>query len=115
MIADSVHDGANRSIGLLTGQDVFTVADMPAKLDAQLRGLGAAFLPNCVARTYIDIGRLVVKSVEREQQQVQPCDAWRKSSKAGQGWALQWWLDQRHSGDAFGPVRRSSQNQLAYD
>lgn len=103
MIADSVHDSASQSIGLLTGQEVFTVADMPAKLDAQRRGLGAAFLPNCVAQTYIDTGRLVVKSVEREQQQVQSCDAWRKSSKAGRGRALQWWLDQLHS-----PVTRSA-------
>jgi hypothetical protein len=42
-IADSVKQGTSMSIGLLTGQDVFTVADMSAKLEAQVRGLGAGF------------------------------------------------------------------------
>lgn len=91
------------SIGLLTGQDVFTVANMPAKLDAQLRGLGAGFLPICLAQPSIDTGRLVVKRVERAQQQIQSSYAWRKSGKAGHGRALQWWLDQLHA-----PVTRSA-------
>ena len=102
-IADSVQHGASLSIGLLSGQDVFTVADMPAKLDAQLRGLGAGFLPTCLAQAYIDTGRLVVKDVERTEQQVQSSYAWRKSAKAGPGRALQWWLDQLRA-----PVTRSA-------
>jgi DNA-binding transcriptional LysR family regulator len=102
-IADSVQHGSSISIGLLTGQDVFTVADMPAKLDAQVRGLGAGFLPTCLAQPYIDTGRLVVKNVERAEQQVQSSYAWRKSGKVGQGRALQWWLDQLKT-----PVTRSA-------
>jgi DNA-binding transcriptional LysR family regulator len=102
-IADSVQHGMSLSIGLLTGQDVFTVANMPAKLDAQLRGLGAGFLPICLAQPSIDTGRLVVKRVERAQQQIQSSYAWRKSGKAGHGRALQWWLDQLHA-----PVTRSA-------
>jgi len=102
-IADSVQHGASLTIGLLAGQDVFTVADMPAKLDAQLRGLGAGFLPTCLAQAYIDTGRLVAKTVERVEQQVQSSYAWRKSGKAGPGRALQWWLDQLRT-----PVTRSS-------
>lgn len=102
-IADSVQHGLSISIGLLTGQDVLTVADMPAKLDAQVRGLGAGFLPTCLAQPYIDTGRLVVKNVERAEQQVQSSYAWRKSGKVGQGRALQWWLDQLKT-----PVTRSA-------
>lgn len=64
-VADSVQLGTGISIGLLAGQDVFTVAGMPAKLDAQIRGLGVGFLPTCLAQPYIDTGRLVVKRVER--------------------------------------------------
>lgn len=102
-IADSVQHGTSLSIGLLTGQDVFTVADMTAKLDAQLRGLGVGFLPTCLAQAYIDTGRLVVKKVERAEQQVQSSYAWRKRGKTGQGRALQWWLEQLKS-----PVTRSA-------
>ena len=93
-IADSVQHGASLSIGLLTGQDVFTVDDMPAKLDAQIRGLGSGFLPTCLAQPYIDTGRLVAKTVERAEQRVLASYAWRKTGKTGSGRALQWWLEQ---------------------
>ena len=106
-IADSTRRGTSLSIGLLTGQDVFTVADMATKLDAQVRGLGAGFLPACIAQPYIDTGRLVARNVERSEQQIQSCYAWRKSSggdgKATIGRALQWWLEQLK-----GPVTRSA-------
>ncbi|GAA4493878.1 LysR family transcriptional regulator [Pseudaeromonas paramecii] len=93
-IADSVRQGSTLSIGLLAGQDVFTVADMSSKLDAQIRGLGAGFLPSHLAQPYIDSGRLVAKTVERATQQIQPSYAWQRGSKLGQGKALQWWLTQ---------------------
>jgi len=93
-IADSVRQGTTLSIGLLAGQDVFTVADMPSKLDAQIRGLGIGFLPSHLAQPYIDTGRLVAKTVERAEQQILSSYAWRKGSKIGQGRALQWWLTQ---------------------
>lgn len=55
------------TVGLLGGQDVFTVPGMMAKLEAQLRGLGAGFLPEYLARPHINTGRLVEKSVLRPQ------------------------------------------------
>ncbi|GAA4020548.1 LysR family transcriptional regulator [Actimicrobium antarcticum] len=102
-VADTVKRGTSLSIGLLTGQDVFTVADMPTKLDAQVRGLGAGFLPTCLAQPYLDTGRLVARSVERTQQQIQASYAWRKSGTSGQGRALQWWLAQLQN-----PVTRAA-------
>ena len=79
------------------------MADMPTKLDAQHRGLGVGFLPACLAQPYIDTGRLVVKKVDRAEQQVQSSYAWRKSSRAVQGRALEWWLDQLKA-----PITRSA-------
>jgi DNA-binding transcriptional LysR family regulator len=102
-IADSIQRGSSLSIGLLSGQDVFTVADMSAKVDAQVRGLGAGFLPICLAQPFIDNGRLVAKKVERAEQQIESSYAWRKSGKGGPGRALQWWLDQLKT-----PVTRSA-------
>jgi DNA-binding transcriptional LysR family regulator len=93
-VADSIERGSGLSVGLLAGQDVFTVTGMPAKLDAQIRGLGIGFLPTCLAQPYIDTGRLIVKRVERPEQQIQVGYAWRKSDRPGQGRALQWWLGQ---------------------
>ena len=102
-VADSIQQGSGLSIGLLAGQDVFTVTDMPAKVDAQIRGLGAGFLPTCLAQPYIDTGRLVVKRVERPEQRIQVSYAWRTSGRPSQGRALQWWLTQMQS-----PVTRAA-------
>ena len=94
-VADSVQRGSGISVGLLGGQDVFTVPGMLAKLDAQMRGLGAGFLPEYLARSQIDAGRLVEKKVSQAPRVVRVSYAWRSSAaNAGVGKALQWWLDQ---------------------
>lgn len=96
-VADSVQRGTGLSFGLLGGQDVFTVASMAAKLDAQLRGLGCGFLPERMARPYINTGRLVQKAVARPARVVRVGYAWRANSAPVQGRALQWWLAQLES------------------
>jgi DNA-binding transcriptional LysR family regulator len=96
-VADTVGRGSGLTVGLLAGQDVFTVATMQAKLDAQLRGMGCGFLPECMARAYIETGRLVVRRMERAQRIVRVSYAWRSVSKSGHGRALKWWLAQLES------------------
>ena len=91
-VADSIQRGNGVTFGLLTGQDVFTVPSMQAKLDAQLRGLGGGNLPLCMASPYIETGRLVVKKTERSQRVADLHYAWRGGKTATQGRALQWWL-----------------------
>lgn len=91
-IADSVTQGAGVTRGLLPGQDVLTVTDMAAKLEAQVRGLGVGFLPSCMAQRVIDAGRLVVRRVSREMQPLQVTYAWRAGARESRGRALQWWL-----------------------
>ncbi len=96
-VADSIQRGGGMTFGLLGGQEVFTVASMHAKLDAQLRGLGGGYLPRCMADSYIETGRLVVKKTERPYRQVAISYAWRGSKASTQGRALQWWLKQLES------------------
>ncbi len=91
-VADSVQQGSGLTVNLLAGQDVLTVSTMSAKLDAQLRGLGAGFLPEPVARPYLETGRLVAKRVERPPRVVRAAYAWRDAGPTGPGRALQWWL-----------------------
>ena len=93
-VADSVQRGGGITVGLLGGQDVFTVSGMMAKLDAQVRGLGAGFLPEYMARPYIASGRLVEKEVLRPPRIGQVSYAWRSNAGSKPGRALQWWLDQ---------------------
>ena len=96
-VADTVTRGRGMTFGLLGGQDVFTVATMKDKLDAQLRGLGSGFVPECMARAFIETGRLVVKKMERPERVVRVNYAWRSVTKTGPGRALAWWLGQLES------------------
>ncbi len=91
-VADSVQHGTAITLGLLAGQDVLTVPSMRAKLDAQLRGLGGGFVPEPMARPYVESGRLVVKEVQRPARRPRMSYAWRSNPAPGR--ALQWWLDQ---------------------
>ncbi len=91
-VADSIQRGNGMTLGLLGGQDVFTVPTMHAKLDAQLRGLGGGFVPEPMARPYLESGRLVTKATERASRNARLFYAWRNTSPAPTGRGLQWWL-----------------------
>ncbi|RYY92251.1 MAG: LysR family transcriptional regulator [Comamonadaceae bacterium] len=93
-VADSTQRGGAMTLGLLAGQDVFTVPTMRAKLDAQLRGLGGGFLPEPMARPYLESGRLVAREVQRPSRSARMHYAWRDGGPLGPGRALQWWLAQ---------------------
>jgi molybdate transport repressor ModE-like protein len=94
-VADSVQRGVALTRGLLPGQDVLTVTTMRQKLDAQLRGLGAGFLPEPMARPFIESGRLVVKRIQRPLRMVRFSYGWRANAMSGR--ALAWWLQQLQS------------------
>jgi molybdate transport repressor ModE-like protein len=93
-VADSVQRGSGVTIGLLGGQDIFTVPGMQEKLHAQLRGLGGGFLPEYLARPHVITGRLVEKRMQRAPRQVPVSYAWLRAADGKEGRALQWWLKQ---------------------
>jgi molybdate transport repressor ModE-like protein len=96
-VGDSIQRGAGLTLGLLAGQDVFTVPTMRAKLDAQVRGIGVGFLPEPMARPYLETGRLVQKTVRRPTRIARLGYAWREGGPLGPGRGLQWWLSQLES------------------
>ena len=96
-VADSVQRGAGVTTGLLAGQDVFTVPTMRAKLEAQLRAIGVGFLPEPMARPYLETGRLVGREVKRPPRLARMSYVWREGGALGPGRGLQWWLAQLES------------------
>ena len=97
-VADSVQHGRGVSVNLLGGQDVFTVASLSAKVQALLRGIGGGFLPEYLAKPYVEAGHLVAKRVHRTEIPSPTSYAWLDSRAQGtQGKALQWWLEQLSS------------------
>ena len=96
-VADSVQRGGGLTFGIFSGQEVFTVASMRDKLEAQLRGLGGGNLPSGMVSRYVESGRLVVKKTERAKRLVTVHYAWRGGNSKTQGRAMQWWLAQLES------------------
>ena len=99
-VADSVQRGVGMTVGLLPGQDVLTVPHIRQKIEAQVRGMGVGFVPEGMARPWIEQGLLVTREVERPQRIVQLAYAWRiPDGSEGErgGRALQWWLKQLKS------------------
>jgi molybdate transport repressor ModE-like protein len=93
-VADSTQRGNGVTHNLQPGQDVLTVPTMQHKLEAQLRGLGAGFLPLSLALPFIHAGRLVVKTVQRPSRVIHLAYAWRQPRHSGDtGRALRWWLE----------------------
>jgi molybdate transport repressor ModE-like protein len=97
-VADSARRREPRSFNLLPGQEVFTVASVQDKVEAQLRCMGCGFLAEPMAREHIRAGRLVVKTVQRGPRRARLGYAWREGAaprarKAPQGLALAWWLE----------------------
>lgn len=100
-VADSAHRLVPLTVNLLPGQDVLTVGDMQAKIEAQERGVGCGFVPEPMARAAIAAGRLVVREVERVRQLAPLGYAWRtpigRGGKAQLGLGLRWWLERLDS------------------
>ena len=101
-VADSARQLEPLTFNLLPGQEVFTVATVQAKVEAQLRCLGCGHLAEPLAREHIRAGRLVVKTLQRGNAPVRLGYAWRQAAtpqpkKAPQGLALAWWLKQLNS------------------
>jgi DNA-binding transcriptional LysR family regulator len=89
-VADSTRNLPPRTTGLLSGQDVLTVPTMQAKLDAHRRGLGVGYLPETLARTEAEAGRLLIREVSESKAELAALVAWRTANK---GRALAWWVD----------------------
>lgn len=106
--ADSSRRLPPRTVGLLTGQDTLTVADLPAKLAAQVAGLGCGAIPWYLAADEVAAGRLVVKALETARPPSRAQAAWREQRP---GKALAWWIDAIGRTDwrflALGPAPRA--------
>jgi len=86
--ADSSRNLAPRTSGILTGQDVLTVPDMQAKLQAQIAGLGVGYLPKKLAEKHTASGELVIKLVAESKPEVTSYLAWRSKGGKAQQWLL---------------------------
>jgi len=89
--ADSSRNLPPRTSGILTGQDVLTVANMNSKVKAQVHGLGVGYLPKYLADEQVALGKLIIKEVAESKPEVLMYYAWRSQNKT-MGKAKQWFI-----------------------
>lgn len=87
-VADSSRNLTPRTSGILTGQDVLTLPNMQAKLQAHIAGLGVGYLPKKLAEQHVATGELVIKSVAEPKPQVNCSLAWCSKGGKAQQWLL---------------------------
>jgi DNA-binding transcriptional LysR family regulator len=90
-IQDSSRQLPPRTINLAEGQETMAVASLEAKIQFMLAGLGVGYLPQCVARPYVEKGLLLAKGLD-----TLPCPqnfyiAWHAEDP---GLGLKWWIEQ---------------------
>lgn len=85
--ADSSRTLPPRTSGLLSGQDVLTVADFTAKVAAQRAGLGVGHLPRWIAEQEAAAWHLIIKKTQNGPISFPLAAAWRSNHE---GKALTW-------------------------
>src|SRR5205085_2619299 len=88
--ADTSRKLPPRSSGTLAGQEILTVSSIPAKIQAQMMGIGVGYLPLHLIRGQINTGLLIVKKVEKAKPIGNFSIAWRLNKT---GKALEWFLE----------------------
>jgi len=89
-LADSSRELMARTVGLLSGQPVLTVADAASKRAAQVAGLGVGYLPRRIAEEEAAAGRLAIRRTREGVRTAPLCLAWRRSHE---GRALEWFVE----------------------
>ena len=88
-VADTSRLLPPRTVGMLSGRDVLTVATIEDKAAAHIAGLGVGFLPSWIAEREAAAGRLKILRTEPERAPADLVVAWRP---ADEGKALRWFV-----------------------
>jgi len=88
-VADSSRLLPPRTVGLLSGQDTLTVANLEAKVAAHVAGLGVGWLPKWIAEREAYAGQLVILEAEATRPGDEIAIAWRPASA---GKAAKWFV-----------------------
>lgn len=86
--ADSSRNLPPRTSGILDGQEVLSVPDIPSKALAQIKGLGVGYLPRKLAEYHAARNELVIRQVKEPKPDLVISIAWRSHGGKAQQWLL---------------------------
>ncbi|MFM7460690.1 MAG: LysR family transcriptional regulator [Burkholderiales bacterium] len=104
-VADSSRNTPPRTVGLISGQDVLTVATMSDKLEAQIAGLGVGYVPLHLAAAALGEGKLVALSVLFPRADTGRSVAWRANRT---GKALRWFIHEFEKPEIVAAISNAS-------
>jgi DNA-binding transcriptional LysR family regulator len=87
--ADSSRNLEPITSGIITGQEVLSVPDMQAKLEAQIAGLGVGYLPKKMAEKHAETGALVIKTVTEPKPKITSYLDWHNKGGKAQQWLIE--------------------------
>jgi DNA-binding transcriptional LysR family regulator len=88
-VTDTSRNLEPRSYGILSGQEVLFVPDLPAKLTALIAGLGVGYLPRRMVEKHVASGDLVNKLVEEHKPSATFYLAWHNKGGKAQQWLVE--------------------------
>lgn len=90
VVGDSSQTAPGRSSGLLDSRQVIRVANVAAKIQAQMMGVGVGFVPSHLIREEVKRGDLIVLECSVPRPKAPLYMAWRKENN---GKALSWFVE----------------------
>jgi len=88
-IADTSRNLETRNSVTMSGQEILTVPNLPAKVTALIAGLGIGYLPEKISEQYVAKGELVIKSVEEPKPSATFYLAWHNKGGKAQQWLIE--------------------------
>jgi DNA-binding transcriptional LysR family regulator len=88
-VTDTSRNLDPRSSGIVSGQEVLYVPNLPAKLTALIAGLGVGYLPRRMVEKHVASGDLVTKLVEEYKPSATFYLAWHNKGGKAQQWLVE--------------------------
>jgi DNA-binding transcriptional LysR family regulator len=88
-VTDTSRNLDPRSSGIVSGQEVLYVPNLPAKLTALIAGLGVGYLPRRMVEKHVASGDLVTKLVEEYKPSATFYLAWHNKGGKAQQWLIE--------------------------
>lgn len=109
VVHDTSRHRAGADLRVLDEQQMLSVHDFNAKVQAQIAGLGCGFLPRYLAAPHLESGALIERRLDTETRHDEAFMAWNENAT---GNAAMWWRENLQNIAGMGAVYRREVKQV---